>query len=320
MQKKALITGITSQDGAYLAELLLQKGYKVIGLVRSTHYLTTNYLKKLNIENNIEFEVSDILDAIGLTKIFTKYKFDEVYHLAAQSSVSQSFQQPFTTIHFNSIATLNLLEIIRIINKDIKFLQPSSSEMYGKNIELPINEKSILKPNSPYAISKATSFWTVNSYRESYSLFASNAILFNHESIFRSNNFFIKKVINSAIQIKYGKLDNLKLGNIEIKRDFGYAPEYVKAMWLILNHTEPDNFIVSSGKSYLLREIVEYVFDKLNLNKNKIIIDPKLYRPSEIEDIYGDNSKIKNKLNWEYNIDFFEILDLLIDAEIENFQ
>ncbi len=314
--KTALITGITSQDGAYLAQLLLNKNYKVIGIVRKSSNNTFDYLKQLKIDNFIEFDFTNLLDNNELNLLFKKNQFDEIYNLAAQSSVSKSFIEPLETIKFNSLSTLNLLELIRIYNQDIKFLQPSSSEMYGKAIKLPINENSEICPTSPYAVSKAMNFLLVNNYREVYNLFVSNVILFNHESIFRTNNFFLKKVISSAVLIKKNILKELRLGNIDIYRDFGFAPEYVKAMWLILNHDKPDNFVVSSGKSILLRDIVEYVFHKLDIDKNKIIIDPELYRPVEIEEIYGDNSKIKNTLNWKYDVNFFEVVDILIDFEL----
>jgi len=316
MSKTALITGISSQDGAYLSKLLLEKNYKVVGLIRNLQNQTLSNLVYLGIKDNIQYEVGDLEDGIGLSGILNKIRPDEIYNLAAQSSVSLSFQYPLSTMQYNCMSVLNFLELIKISHGKIKFLQPVSSEMYGGSNILPVNEISNIIPASPYAVSKALAYWAVKNYREAYSMFCSNAILFNHESYLRSNNFFIKKVINSAILIKNKQMSDLKLGNIDVKRDFGYAPEYVKAMWLILQSDIPDDYCICSGVSISLREIVEYVFDKLNISRDKIIIDPNLYRPVEVSDIYGDNSKIKNNLKWNYEMSFFDVLDILISEEL----
>ena len=316
MSKTAFITGVSSQDGAYLSKLLLEKNYKVVGLIRNSQNQTLSNLVYLGIKDNIQYEVADLQDGISLSGILNKIKPDEIYNLAAQSSVSISFQHPLNTLQYNCMSVFNLLELLKVSHKKIKFLQPVSSDMYGGNNILPVNEISNIIPASPYAISKALAYWTVKNYRQAYSMFCSNAILFNHESYLRSNNFFIKKVINSAILIKNKRMSDLKLGNIDVKRDFGYAPEYVKAMWLILQSDIPDDYCICSGVSISLREIVEYVFDKLNISRDKITIDAKLYRPVEVLDIYGDNSKIKNNLNWNYDISFFDVLDILIAEEM----
>jgi len=316
MSKTAFITGISSQDGAYLSKLLLEKNYKVVGLIRNSQNQTLSNLVYLGIKDNIQFEVGNLEDGISLSGILNKIKPDEIYNLAAQSSVSHSFQHPLSTMQYNCMSVLNLLELIKISHRKIKFLQPVSSDMYGGGNILPVNEISNIVPTSPYAISKALAYWAVKNYREAYSMFCSNAILFNHESYLRSNNFFIKKVINSAILIKNKQMSNLKLGNIDVKRDFGYAPEYVKAMWLILQSDNPDDYCICSGVSISLRVIVEYVFDKLNISRDKITVDPNLYRPVEVSDIYGDNSKIKKNLNWNYEMSFFDVLDILIAKEI----
>lgn len=316
MSKTALITGISSQDGAYLSKFLLEKNYKVVGLIRNSQNQMLGNLVYLGIKDNIQFEVCDLQDGISLSGILNKIKPDEIYNLAAQSSVSHSFQHPLSTIQYNCMSVLNLLELLKISHGKIKFLQPVSSDMFGGSNILPVNEKSNIIPTSPYAISKALAYWTVKNYREAYSMFCSNAILFNHESYLRGNNFFIKKVIQGAILIKNKRMSNLKLGNIDLKRDFGYAPEYVKAMWLILQSDIPDDYCICSGVSINLREIVEYVFDKLNISRDKFTVDSNLYRPVEVSDIFGDNSKIKKNLNWDYEISFFDVLDILIAEEI----
>jgi GDPmannose 4,6-dehydratase len=315
MNKTAIITGISGQDGAYLSEFLLHKGYQVVGLTRAYTSITTSKLAELNIDKKVIIEECDLLDYSSIFRIITKFSPSEIYNLAAQSSVYQSFKQPISTLNFNTISVVNLLEIIRNCNDKIKFYQATSSEMYGEVKELPITEESILNPRSPYAISKATAHWTVRLYRESYGLFACNGILFNHESKLRDENFFIKKLISSALRIKNNQQENLILGNLDIKRDFGYSPDYVQAMFLMLQQDIPQDFIICSGKSIFLKDIVHFVFDYLEIDKSKIIIDPKLYRPSEIKDIYGSNKKAKSELNWNYNRDFFEVIKLLIENE-----
>lgn len=316
MKKTVIITGVSSQDGAYLSKFLLEKNYSVIGLIRDTQNQLLNNLEYLGIKNDIQYEACNLLDSNSLTNIFKKINPEEVYNFAAQSSVSDSFANPLRTIQFNSMSVLSLLDAIKTTNKNIKFLQPVSSEMYGGLNILPINENSTISPSSPYATSKALAYWAVKNYRESYSLFSSNAILFNHESYLRRDNFFIKKVIKSAIMIKKKQISVLKLGNIDVKRDFGYAPEYVKAMWLILQSDSPKDYCICSGVSISLRKIVEYIFTKFNISLDKIVIDPILCRPVELNDIYGDNSKIKNELGWKYEISFFDVLDILINEEL----
>jgi GDPmannose 4,6-dehydratase len=318
--KTAIVTGITGQDGAYLSELLLSKGYKVIGIIRSYNNSNLSKMKYLKIEKGIQFEECDLTDIPSIISILKKYKPTEIYNLAAQSSVGLSFEQPIGTITFNSLSVLNLLESIRIQKNDIAFYQASSSEMFGKVTHLPITEESPMHPLSPYAISKATAFWSVVNYRESYGLFACNGILFNHESYLRSNNFFVKKVIRDSVNVAKGKLDVLRVGNIDIKRDFGHAKEYVKAMWAMLQYHKADDYLICSGKSVSLREIIYHVFNRLNIPRDKIVSDKSLFRPTDIEDIYGDNAKAKTVLGWNYDYNFFEILDKLIEEEQANYQ
>ena len=257
------------------------------------------------------------MDYSSIIRILQKYKPDEFYNLAAQSSVAASFNQPIGTIQFNSISVLNILEAIRSSNSAIRFYQASSSEMFGRVPELPIRENNVLNPVSPYAISKATAHWIVRNYREAYGLFACSGILFNHESSLRDDTFFVKKVIESARKIKAGKMDMLHVGNIMIKRDFGASKEYVKVMHAMLQHPFPDDYVVASGTSVLLKDIIDFVFDYLGVPANKYVVDDKLFRPSEINDLYGDSNKAKNQLGWNYQKDFFEVLREMID-EIEN--
>jgi GDPmannose 4,6-dehydratase len=317
-KKTAIITGITGQDASYLSKLLLSENYNVVGIVRSYNNSNIDKLKYLSIHDKIILEECDLTDISSIIKLIQKHSPHEIYNLAAQSSVDLSFKQPIGTIQFNIISVLNLLESIRMTDKNIRFYQASSSEMYGKVESLPIKENTPMHPLSPYAISKASAYWIVTNYRESYGLFTSNGILFNHESYLRSSNFFVKKVIGESIKIKEGKQDKLRVGNIDIKRDFGYAPEYVKAMWLMLQVEKADDYIICSGKSVSLREIIYYVFDRLKINKDKLSIDDHLMRPTDIENIYGDNTKARRNLQWNYDMSFFDVIDILISEEIQN--
>lgn len=316
--KTAIITGITGQDGAYLSKLLLGKRYRVVGFIRpdaEESYFGLNYL---DIFDQVILEKCSLLDADNIQRLFTKYEPDEVYNLAAQSSVGASFENPYETINFNILSVLNLLESIKITGGNTKFYQASSSDMFGNTDILPVTEKSILHPASPYAISKITGHQMTVSYREAYGLFACSGILFNHESYLRGNNFFIKKVIRTAIDIQNGKQNELSVGDIDLQRDFGYAPDYVKAMWLMLQQKEPKDFLVCSGKPVSLREIIYYVFDKLEIDRGKITIDQSLFRPNDIKSIYGNNEKAKKELGWKYDKTFFEVLDILIAEETKN--
>jgi GDPmannose 4,6-dehydratase len=317
MKKTAIITGITGQDGAYLSQLLLEKKYKVIGLIRSDAEENYFGLKYLGLMDKVTLKKCNLLDPIGIEKILEEYQPDEIYNLAAQSSVGLSFEKPAETMEFNIFSVVNLLEAIRKSNKKIKFYQASSSDMFGNIEKLPVTEKSVIHPTSPYGISKATAHWTTINYRESYGLFACCGILFNHESYLRAPNFFVKKVIRTAIDIKNGKQKELRVGNIDLRRDFGYAKDYVKAMWLMLQQEEAKEYLVCSGKSIALREIVEYVFDKLEIDKSKIIVEESFFRPNDIRNIYGNNEKAKNELGWINEKTFFEILDFLIKEEYE---
>ena len=320
MQKTAFITGITGQDGAYLSQLLLEKGYKLVGLIRSVSHANTKGLAYLGIEKQIIFEECDLLDITKVIKLLNQYQPTEIYNLAAQSSVSVSFSQPIGTLQFNVISVLNILEAIRLINPHIKFYQASSSEMYGKVSDLPITEKTAFHPLSPYAISKATAHWTTVNYREAYGLFACCGVLFNHESYLRSSNFFVKKIVRDCISIHYKQKEYLEVGNIDIKRDFGYAPKYVEAMWLMLQQPIAEDYLICSGASVSLRSIILHVFNRFNISEDRLLIKAHLFRPTEIVDNYGIAEKAKKQLNWVYNSDFYTILDLLIDEELSNWK
>ena len=309
----AIITGITGQDGAYLAELL-----KIIGVVKDSTNINKSRLEYLSVVDQIEWQQCKLTDENDVKKLLEKYKPTEFYNLAAQSSVSKSYQDPILTLSFNTLSVATILECIRQTDKTIKFYQASSSEMCGNVNSLPITENSTLYPVSPYAVSKCTSFWLTVNYRESFDMFCTSGISFNHESYLRNENFIIKKVLNTAFEILEGKKETLELGNIDIKRDFGYAPKYVEAMYLMMQHKTPDHYILASGKSISLKEVVFYIFDKLNISRDKIIVNKDLFRPNEIMDIYGDSSKAKKILNWEYEISFFDVLDIIIDESIEN--
>lgn len=317
-KKKAIITGITGQDAAYLSQFLLSKEYRVIGVYRESVYSDFSRLIYLGVLEAVELIPCDLTNPESCKALIRDYQPDEVYNLAAQSSVSFSFSHPRETLEFNIISVLNLLEAIRSTNPKVKFYQASSSEMYGKVDQLPIRNTTQLHPISPYGISKATSHWMVNQYREAYGLFAACGILFNHESYLRPDSFFVKKVIKSAIRIKLGLQETLSVGNIDIKRDFGLASEYVKAIWMIMQLKEPYDFQVCSGASVSLRSIVYYVFDTLGLDHEQVVHDQALYRPAEILDMYGDRTEIEQRTGWKYSLTFFDALDILIIEELEN--
>ena len=275
MTKTAIITGITGQDGAYLAKLLLKKNYKVIGLTRSYNRSNLSKLEKLSIVGNVKLIECDLTDFSRVLSVLNSENPDEIYNLAAQSSVGLSFEQPIGTIGFNTNSVLNILEAIRITGADkIKFYQASSSDIFGNIEQLPITEETVIKPISPYAVSKAAAHWITVNYREAYKIFSCCGILFNHESELRDNNFYIKKVISHAVDIKLGKREKLHVGNIDVKRDFGYGPDYVEAMWKMLQKKEAKDYIICSGKSYSLREILLHILDKLERDHSVVIEDP----------------------------------------------
>lgn len=319
MPKTALITGVTGQDGAYLSRLLLKNDYRVVGLTRNRSNAAQHGLRYLEIEKKVQLLECDLIDFAQLISIVKKVQPTEIYNLAAQSSVSQSFNQPLETIKFNTVSVLNLLEAVRLINPEIKFYQASSGEIFCSESALPVDENTLISPVSPYGVSKASAYWTTKNYRESYNLFACSGFLFNHESFLRSENFFVKKVIKQSIKIKNNQAEFLEVGNIDIKRDFGWTPKYVESMLLMLQQETPADFVISSGCSISLRSIIEFVFDYLEIPIDRLKISEKLYRPTEITDIYGNNMKARKTLRWDYDQSFYDILKILIDEEINYF-
>lgn len=318
--KTALITGITGQDGAYLSKFLIDKNYKVVGITRNLLAGNLNGLNFLDILNEVDLVEANLLDLSNIIRILEKYQPEEIYNLAAQSSVGLSFEQPIGTLEFNIISIANILEAVRIVNNKIKVYQSSSSEMYGnvdKN-KLPIDEKFIIHPASPYGISKASAHWISVNYREAYRMFIACGILFNHESVLRRPNFVTKKIISSAIKIKNGEMDYLTIGNTDVQRDWGYVPEYVKVMWKMLNVQNPDDYVICSGEAHSLQQFIEKVFAVLKLDSHKLVkTDRSLFRPVELEVIYGNPSKAKNELDWNYKMSFDELIEKLIEDEIK---
>jgi len=320
---KALITGITGQDGAYLSKLLLDKGYDVIGITRDTSDIRTTNLRYLGIDKDIELVKANLLDLSNILRLISEYKPDEMYNLAAQSSVGLSFEQPIGTLEFNIISTANMLEAIRNASAGTRFYNASSSEMYGKikSENLPVTEETVLHPVSPYSISKASAHWITVNYREAYDLFAVCGILFNHESALRGENFVTKKILEGAVKIKKGLQDDITLGNLDVSRDWGYAPEYIKAMWLMLQQDKADDYIICSGEANTLEDFTRKVCEKTGIDYDeKVKFSKKFYRPVELEIIYGDNSKAKEGLNWDYNISFDELIEKLVEDEEKFFE
>ena len=320
--KKALITGITGQDGSYLAELLLEKGYQIWGIMRRSSSFHTGRIDHLYKDPHehprLRLVYGDLTDGSNLSAIINEIQPDEVYNLGAQSHVRVSFDMPIYTADVDALGTLRLLEAIRSSDKPAKFYQASSSEMYGKVVETPQTEKTPFYPRSPYGCAKVYSFWQTVNYREAYGLFACNGILFNHESPRRGETFVTRKITRAATRIKLGLQDKLYLGNLEAKRDWGFAGDYVKAMWLTLQQDKPDDYVVATGESHSVREFVAEVFGYLDLDWHKYVeIDPRYFRPSEVDYLQGDASKAKKVLKWEPKVTFKELARIMTDADMK---
>ena len=319
--KTALITGITGQDGSYLAKFLLKNGYKVYGTYRRVS--TPNFwrLGYLNILNKVHLIPADVYDMSSLLEAVVISDPKEIYNLAAQSYVGASFDQPLYTAEIDGITVIRFLEIIRHLKKDIKFYQASTSELYGDKAPVPQNEKTFFNPSSPYAAAKLFAFHNTKIYRESYNIFACNGILFNHESPLRGLEFVTRKISNAVAKIKLGLQKELILGNLEAKRDWGYAPEYVETMWKIMQHKEPDDFVVSTGETHSVGEFCEEAFNCIGLNWKDHVKEDNLYkRPNDVRLLCGDNSKIRKTLGWEPQIKFKELVKIMVKSDLERWE
>jgi GDPmannose 4,6-dehydratase len=320
--KKALITGITGQDGSYLAELLLAKNYEVHGTIRRTSTFNTGRIDHLYQDPHINdvqlfLHYGDTADSTSLIKLLYRIQPDEIYHLAAQSHVRVSFDIPEYTGDVTGLGTLRILEAIRETGLKAKFYQASSSEMYGKVQEIPQRETTPFYPRSPYGVAKVYAYWIAVNYRESYGLFACNGILFNHESPRRGETFVTRKITRAVAHIKAGLQDKLYLGNLSAKRDWGYAKEYVEAMWCMLQQDEPDDYVIATGETHAVQEFMEEAFAYAGLDwRDYVEIDPKYYRPSEVDLLVGDASKARSLLGWEPKTTFKDLVNLMVDADI----
>ena len=319
--KRALITGITGQDGSYLADLLLDKGYEVIGVKRRTSLISTDRIDHA-IEDggnpNLSLVYGNMVDGGSMHRMLLEYQPDEIYNLAAQSHVRVSFETPTETCDVVGMGTLRLLEAVRNVCPDAKFYQASSSEMYGDNPEHPQSETTCLTPASPYACAKTFAHNIVRNYRESYGIHASSGILFNHESPRRGETFVTRKITMAAAKIKLGLQNKLYLGNLDAKRDWGFAGDYVEAMWLMLQQETPDDYVIATGETHTVKEFLHCVFDHAGLDVSKhVSIDSRLFRPHEVPLLLGDASKAKRELNWEPSIKFRELATMMYDADLE---
>src|SRR5574341_354423 len=322
--KKALITGITGQDGSYLAELLLSKGYELHGIIRRASTFNTERIDHLYQDPHINgvrlfLHYGDIADSTNLIKLLYRIQPAEIYHLAAQSHVRVSFDIPEYTGDVTGLGTLRILEAIRETGLKAKFYQASSSEMYGKAQEVPQRETTPFYPRSPYGVAKLYGHWLTVNYRESYDLFACNGILFNHESPRRGETFVTRKVTRAAARIKAGLVNKVYLGNLEAKRDWGYAKEYVEAMWLMLQQDQPEDYVIATGETHSVREFLDEAFSYAGLDwREHVVVDPKYFRPAEVDLLLGDATKARTILGWKPRVSFKELIRLMVDADMEN--
>jgi len=315
MGKRALITGITGQDGSYLAEMLLDKGYEVYGIVRRAS--TTNYWRIEHLLNRIHLKPADLLDQLSLIKVLDDVRPQEFYNLAAMSFVPASWDQPMLTGEYNAQGVTRVLEAVRQVDPTIRVYQASSSEMFGKVREVPQTELTPFYPRSPYGVSKVFAHYITVNYRESYDLFAVSGILFNHESPRRGLEFVTRKVSDGVARIKLGLADSLGLGNLDAHRDWGFAGDYVRAMWLMLQQEAPDDYVIATGESHSVRELVELAFSHAGLEWQRYVrLDPRFLRPAEVEHLIGDSSKARTALGWRPNVDFTALVRMMVDADL----
>jgi len=315
MAKTALITGITGQDGSYLAEFLLEKGYKVVGMIRRSSTVTFGRIE--HVQDRLTLVHGDLLDQTSLIDIMREYQPDEIYNLAAQSFVPVSWKQPVLTGEFTALGVTRMLEAMRSIVPEARFYQASSSEMFGKVREVPQSEQTPFYPRSPYGVAKVYGHWITINYRESYDLFACSGILFNHESPRRGLEFVTRKVTHGVAQIKLGLAQDLHLGNLDSRRDWGFAGDYVKAMWLMLQQDLPDDYVVGMGETHSVRELCKVAFDRVGLDWERYVVsDPAFYRPAEVDLLVSDPTKAKKKLGWEPKVTFEGLIKMMVDADL----
>jgi GDPmannose 4,6-dehydratase len=315
MTQKALIVGITGQDGSYLAELLLDKGYDVVGMVRRSS--TSNMERVAHLADSVEFAPGDLLDQASLIEVLRTHRPEEVYNLAAQSFVHTSFGQPVLTGETTALGVTRLLDAIRLVDPSIRYYQASSSEMFGHARQVPQTEDTPFHPRSPYGVAKVYGHWITINYRESYDLHASSGILFNHESPRRGLEFVTRKISHGAAAISLGLANELRLGNLDAKRDWGFAGDYVEAMWLMLQQDEPDDFVVCTGETHSVREFCELAFGRLNLNwQDYVVVDEAFLRPAEVDLLVGDSSKAAERLGWKPQTGFADLVEIMVDADL----
>lgn len=315
----AIITGITGQDGSYLAELLLSKGYNVVGMVRRSS--TVNFERIEHLLDNITVLQGDLQDQGSLLSLLEEYKPTEVYNLAAQSFVPTSWGQPALTGDVTGLGVTRMLEAIRFVNPKIRFYQASSSEMFGKVLEVPQKEDTPFYPRSPYGVAKVYGHWITINYRELFDIFATSGILFNHESPRRGLEFVTRKISDAVARIKLGKAKELRLGNLEAQRDWGFAGDYVRAMWLMLQQDQPDNYVIGTGETHAVREFCEIAFSHVDLDyKDYVVVDERFYRPAEVDLLISDPSKAKKQLNWELEVSFKELVTMMVDSDLARHQ
>ncbi|MBE0417861.1 MAG: GDP-mannose 4,6-dehydratase [Coriobacteriia bacterium] len=316
MAKRALITGVTGQDGSYLAELLLAEGYEIYGMVRRLSM--ENYDRIEHILDRIKLVNGDLLDEYSIMDAVSSVQPDEVYNLAAQSFVPTSFAQPMLTAQFNGLGVLRWLEAIRRLKPDTRFYQASTSEMFGKVREVPQTELTPFHPRSPYGVAKVYAYFITVNYRESYGLHASNGILFNHESPRRGLEFVTRKITDGVARIKLGLASQLRLGNLEARRDWGFAGDFVRAMWLMMQEEQPDDYVIATGLEHSVREFCEIAFSRADLDyRDHVVEDPEFWRPAEVHHLLGDPSKAREKLAWEPEVTFEELVAMMVDADLE---
>lgn len=312
----ALITGITGQDGSYLAELLLSKGYEVIGMVRRSS--TVTYERIEHIQDDIQIIQGDLHDQGSLVNMIEEFEPDEIYNLAAQSFVPTSWNQPILTGEVTGLGVARLLEAIRLVNPKIKFYQASSSEMFGKVMEVPQRESTPFYPRSPYGVAKVYGHWITINYRESFDMFATSGILFNHESPRRGLEFVTRKISHTAAKIKLGLAKELRLGNLEAQRDWGFAGDYVEAMWMMLQHHTPDNFVIGTGETHAVREFCELAFGCVGLNyQDYVVQDPRFYRPAEVDLLISDPTRANTELGWQPKVSFKGLVEMMVESDLQ---